>query len=78
LRSGHIITPEENRDQPSIEIETPLVHIPPPVIDTEMKRGEETGWKKDPEELIVTSPPFHERLTIPKPIFYPNFYLAGD
>eukprot|EP00253_Pinus_taeda_P028345 PITA_28345 len=78
LRSGHIITPQENRDQPSIKIETPLVHIPPPVINTELKKAEETDQHEDPEKLIVTSPPFPERLMIPKPIVYPDFKLVGE
>lgn len=78
MRSRHNIIPEENRDQPPIEIETPPIHIPPPVIDTEIKQGEETDQRKDHEELIVISPPFSERLMIPKPIVYLDFNLAGE
>jgi len=78
LRSGYIITPEENRDQPSIEIETPPIHIPPPVINIELKQGEEMDQHEHHEKLTVTSPPFLERLMIPKPIIYPDFDLVGE
>lgn len=70
--------PEENRDQPSIENVIPPIHIPPPVNNTDPKKGEEANQHDDPEKLIVTSPPFHERLTIPKLIVYPNFDLVGE
>lgn len=83
MRSGHVITPEENRDQPSIENLTPPIHIPshvhvPPLVNnTKSKQGEETDQHDDPEKIIVTSPPFPERLMIPKLIAYPDFYLVG-
>ena len=84
MSSGRVITPEENRNQPSIENVTPIVHIPspihipPPVNNTEPNQGEETNQHDDLENLIVTSPPFPERLTIPKLIAYPNVDLVGE
>lgn len=78
LRSGCIITPKENKYQPSIELETPLVHTPSTVTDIEIKQGEDTNKHKDLEKLRVTSPPFPERLTIPKPVVYPDFDLVGE
>lgn len=48
------------------------------IIDTEIKEGEDTNHHKDPEKLIVTSTPFPERLTIPKPIVYSYFDLVGQ
>lgn len=84
LRSRCVITPEENRDQPSMENVTPLVHIPslvhvPPLVNNiKPKHGEETDQHEDPEKIIVTSPPFPKRLTIPKSIAYPDFDLVGE
>eukprot|EP00253_Pinus_taeda_P002518 PITA_02518 len=78
LRSGRVINLEENRDQPSIENVTPPIHIPPPVNNTKPKQGEETDHHDDPEKFIVTSPLSPGRLTIPKPITYPNFDLVGE
>eukprot|EP00253_Pinus_taeda_P005707 PITA_05707 len=78
LRSRRIITPEENGDHSSIELETPPVHIPSTIIDTKIKQGEDIDQHKDLEKLIVTSPPFPKRLTIPKPILYLDFDLVGE
>lgn len=78
LRSGRIITPEENMDQPSIKIETLLVYVPPPVINTKLKQGEETNQHEYPKKLTVTSPLIPERLKIPKTIVYPDFDLVGE
>jgi len=55
LRSGCIITPEENKDHPSIESVTPPVHIPPSVNNTESKQGEETNRHDDPEKILQIS-----------------------
>ena len=77
MSSVHIIIPEENRYQPSIEIETSPVHIPPPVINTEIKQGEEIEQHEDPKKITTTFPPFPERLTIPKTIVYLDLDLVG-
>lgn len=37
MRSGCIIIPEEDRDQTPIDLETPPVHTPSIVTDTEIK-----------------------------------------
>eukprot|EP00253_Pinus_taeda_P005381 PITA_05381 len=52
--------------------------ITPPVNNTEPKQGEEADQHDDPKKLIVTSPPFPETLTIPKPIAYPDFDIVGE
>lgn len=78
MRSGCIITPEESRDQPSLENVTPPIHISPPVNNIERKQGEGTNQHDDPRKIIVTSPLFPERLMIPKLITYPDFDLVGE
>jgi len=47
------------------------------MIDKGIKQ-EEIVEHKDLEKLMVTSPPFPKRLTIPKPIVYPDFDLLGE
>lgn len=48
------------------------------MTDTEIKQGEDIDEHKDPKKLIVASPPFPERLTIPKLVVYPDFDLIGE
>jgi len=48
------------------------------VDNQQTKQGEYTIRHKYPEQIIITSPPFPERLIIPRPIEYPDFDLLGE
>lgn len=84
MRLVRVITSEENKEKPSIEIVTPpihipsSVHVPPPVNNIESKKGDETCQHDDPKKLMVTSPTFPRRLVIPGPIIYLDFHLVGE
>lgn len=74
LRSGRIISPDEDKNlQPKVKETHP---DKPSTIDyKQIKQGEDTVRQKEPEQIIITSPPLLEILIIPRPIEYPDFDL---
>ena len=45
---------------------------------TMVNKGRDTVDQKDTKSLIISSPPFPERLTFPKPIVSSDFDLLGE
>ena len=68
LRSGRIIESEGDKNK-QIEDQLPIEQAP---------QVENMVKQKTHDQMITSSPPFPERLIIPRPIEYPNFYLLRE
>ena len=77
LRSGCVIAPDEDKNL-QLEVKETYPNKPSTVDNQQTKHGEDTVKQKDLEQIIITSPPFPERLIIPRPIEYPDFDLQGE
>lgn len=77
LRSGCVIAPDEDKNMKH-EVKEAHPNKPSAVYNQQTKHGEDTVRQKDPEQIIITSPSFPERLIIPRPIEYPDFDLLGE
>jgi hypothetical protein len=79
LRSGRIISPEENDVFQGKESEKKPAITPSTVVITEeIEQGGNTVESQDPDKGATPSPPFPKRLMIAKPTVYPNFDLVGE
>jgi hypothetical protein len=79
LRSGRIISPEENNVSQEQENEKQPAITPSTVVITEeIEQGGNTVESQDPDKDATPSPPFPERLMIEKPTVYPNFDIVGE
>jgi hypothetical protein len=70
LRSGHVISPEERNIHQEQENENdiqPTIKPSTVVITEETEQGENTVEQQNPDEDIISPPPFPERLMIEKP-----------
>lgn len=63
-----------------MQLETKDTYLDKPsAVDSQkITQEEDTMRQKDPEKIITSSPPFLERLIIPRPIGYPDFDLLGE
>jgi hypothetical protein len=79
LRSGCIISPEENNVSQEKENEKkPTITPSNVVIMEENKQGGNTVESQDPNKDATPSPPFPKILMIAKPVIYPNFNVVGE
>ena len=67
LRSGRVISPKEDKTLPKIESEILTTPKQTTMIETRVNKGRDTVDQKDTENLIISSPPFPNRLKFPKP-----------
>ena len=72
LRSGRIVETERNND---VHIEDPL---PAEQIEQSEKEFQQQNQQKNQQQVTTSSPPFPERLIIPRPLEKPNFDLLGE
>jgi hypothetical protein len=79
LRSGHIISPEQN-DVPQEQGNEKQLAITPStmVIIEEIKKGRNTVESKDSNKDSIPSPLFPKRLMIVKPTIYLDFDIVGE
>jgi hypothetical protein len=78
LRSGRIISPEEN-DVFQEQEKQPTITPPTVEIKEEIEQGGGDIVKSQyPDKGVTPSLPFHERFMIEKPTVYPNFDLVGE
>jgi hypothetical protein len=79
LRSGRIISPEENYIFQEQESEKkPSITPSTVVIIEEIKQGGNTIKSQDPDQDAMPSPSFPEILMIAKSTLYPKFYIVGE
>jgi hypothetical protein len=79
LRSGHIISPEENNIFQEQENEKQPTITPSTVVITEeIEQGGNTVESQDLDKDATPSPLFPERLMIAKSTVYPNFDIVGE
>ena len=72
LRSGHIVETERNND---VHIEDPL---PTEQIEQSEKEVQQQNQQQNQQQVTTSSPPFPERLIIPRLLEQPNFDLLGE
>ena len=79
LRSGRIISPEENNVSQEQENEKqPTITPSTMVIIEEIEQGGNIVESQDPNKDATPSPPFPKILMIEKSIKYPNFDIVGE
>jgi hypothetical protein len=81
LRSGCIISPEENnvfQEQENENNKQPTITPSTVVITEEIEQGENTVESQDPDKDATPSPSFPKILMITKPVVYPNFDIVGE
>ena len=76
--SKGVISPEEDTALPQPDSEIPTVPKQSTATETKIEQGRDTIDQKDPENLIISSPLFPERLTLPKPIVSLDSYLLRE
>ena len=73
-----MISTKEDTTLPQLESEISTTPKQSTMTKIEVKKGRDTVDQKDTENLINYTPPFLERLTLPKPIVSLYFYLLGE
>jgi hypothetical protein len=79
LRSGHIISLEQNDiPQEQGNEKQPAITPPTMVITEEIRQRRDIIESQDSDKDTILSPPFPERLMIEKPTIYPDFDIVGE
>ena len=68
LSSGRIVETEKNND----------AHIEDPLLVEQKVQNEKEVQQRSQQQVTTSSPPFLERLIIPRPLEQPNFDLLGE